>query len=129
MDRDRFRRLVRQAMLGLPPEFSSLLDNVEVIVRREPSEADREAGEVGPDSDLFGLYTGIPRTERASYGMTLPDRILIFQGPHERAFAPSEMAAEVRRTVRHEVAHHFGIDDARLDALERGRDEAGEARR
>ncbi len=116
-------------MLGLPPEFSSLLDNVEVIVRREPSSHDREAGQLGPEGDLFGLYTGIPLTERGSYGMALPDRILIFQGPHERAFAPSEMAAEVRRTVRHEVAHHFGIGDERLDALERRQDEAGGARR
>lgn len=106
-------------MLSLPPEFTSQIDNVEVIVRREPSEADREAGEVGPEDDLFGLYTGIPLTERASYGMALPDRILIFQGPHERAFPPPEMAAEVRRTVRHEVAHHFGISDERLDAIER----------
>lgn len=119
MDRDRFRRLVRRAMLSLPPAFTSQMDNVEVVVRREPSDADREAGEVEPGDDLFGLYTGIPLTERASYGMVLPDRILIFQGPHERAFAPAEMAAEVRRTVHHEVAHHFGISDERLDVLER----------
>lgn len=119
MDRDRFRRLVRRAMLSLPPEFTSQLDNVEVIVRREPSHADREASEVGREDDLFGLYTGIPLTERTSYGMALPDRIVIYQGPHERAFAPSEMEAEVRRTVHHEVAHHFGISDERLDMLER----------
>ncbi len=106
-------------MLSLPPEFTSQMDNVEVIVRREPSGADRAAGEVGPDDDLFGLYTGIPLTERASYGMALPDRIVIFQGAHERAFEPSEMEAEIRRTVHHEVAHHFGISDERLDVLER----------
>lgn len=106
-------------MLSLPLEFTSQMDNVEVVVRREPSDADREAGEVGPEDGLFGLYTGIPLTERASYGMVLPDRIVIFQGPHERAFAPSEMGAEVRRTVHHEVAHHFGISDERLDVLER----------
>lgn len=119
MDRDRFRRLVRRAVLSLPSEFSSRMDNVEVVVRREPSAADREAGEVGAEDDLFGLYTGIPLTDRASYGMALPDRIVIFQGPHERAFGPAEMEAEVHRTVRHEVAHHFGISDERLDVLER----------
>ncbi|RJQ07672.1 MAG: metallopeptidase family protein [Dehalococcoidia bacterium] len=119
MDRDRFRRLVRRAMLALPPEFSAQMDNVEVIVRREPSAADLAAGEVGGGDDLFGLYTGIPLTERAAYGMALPDRILIFQGPHERAFAPSEMGEQVRRTVHHEVAHHFGLSDERLDAIER----------
>lgn len=120
MDRDRFRRLVRRAMLALPPEFASQMANVEVIVRREPSDADREAGEVD-EGDLFGLYTGVPLTERNGYGNVLPDRILIFQGPHERAFPPSEIAREVLRTVHHEVAHHFGISDERLDVLERPR--------
>lgn len=119
MDKDRFRRLVRRAMLSLPPEFTSRMQNVEVIVRREPSDADRKVGDVEPVDDLFGLYTGIPLTERASYGMTLPDRILIFQGPHERAFSAAEMGEQVRRTVHHEVAHHFGISDERLDVLER----------
>ncbi len=106
-------------MLALPAEFSSQMANVEVIVRREPSNADRTAGEVDAGDDLFGLYTGVPLTERAAYGMALPDRILIFQGPHERAFAPSEMEDQVRRTVHHEVAHHFGLSDERLDAIER----------
>lgn len=119
MDRDRFRRLVRRAMLALPSEFTTQMDNVQVIVRREPSAADLASGEIGPDGDLFGLYTGIPLTERQSYGNTLPDRILIFQGPHERAFAAGDIAAEVQRTVHHEVAHHFGITDERLDALGR----------
>jgi len=108
-------------MLSLPPEFTAQMENVEVLVRREPSAADRAAGEVGPEDDLFGLYTGTPLTERASYGMALPDRIVIFQGPHERAFGPAEIAGEVRRTVHHEVAHHFGISDERLDSLERRR--------
>jgi predicted Zn-dependent protease with MMP-like domain len=119
MDRDRFRRLVRRAMLALPPEFTSQMANIEVIVRREPSMADRAAGGMAPEDDLFGLYTGVPLTERGSYGNTLPDRILIFQGPHERAFSTSEMAVQVKRTVHHEVAHHFGITDERLDALGR----------
>lgn len=119
MDRDRFRRLVRRAMLALPPEFTSQMDNVEVVVRREPSGADRRSGQMAAEDDLFGLYTGIPLTERNSYGNVLPDRIIIFQGPHERAFRASEMAIEVFRTVHHEVAHHFGISDERLDVLER----------
>ena len=67
--------------------------------------------------DLFGLYVGTPLTERLDYHMVLPDRILIFQGPHERAFPPDQLEDEIRRTVAHEVAHYFGIDDDRLDAL------------
>ncbi len=105
-------------MLALPPEFTEQMSNVEVVVRREPSLADLQAGEV-EEGDLFGLYTGVPLTDRHSYGNTLPDRIVIFQGPHERAFRSSEMAREVLRTVHHEVAHHFGISDERLDVLER----------
>ena len=67
--------------------------------------------------DLFGLYVGTPLTERADYHMVLPDRILVFQGPHERAFAPGDLDIEIRRTVAHEVAHFFGISDERLEAL------------
>ena len=79
----------------------------------------REAG-LRPGEELFGLYVGIPRTEREAYGMTLPDRIVIFQGPLCRHFGPAELVAEVQRTVLHEIAHHFGIDDHRLDEIGMG---------
>ena len=122
MERDRFRRLVRRALRTLPPEFARYLDNVDVVVQREPSAADLEQGGHGHDDDgnggdLFGLYVGTPLIERESYGMTLPDRIVIFQGPLERHFARHEIPEEVRKTVIHEIAHHFGMDDERLAAL------------
>ncbi len=117
MQRDRFRRLVHRAIDDLPPEFRRLVEHVAIVVEREPSAHDREEAELEDGDDLFGLYVGTPLTERLDYHMVLPDRILIFQGPHERAFPPDQLEDEIRRTVAHEVAHFFGIDDERLDAL------------
>jgi len=117
MTPEEFYQAVEEAMAGLPPEFAARLDNVAVVVRDDVTDEDlREAGlEAG--QELFGLYVGIPLTDRFSYNMTLPDRILIFQGPHERHFEDDELVDEIRRTVVHEVAHHFGIDDDRLHEL------------
>ncbi len=119
MERDRFRRLVRRAIRSLPPELAARLDNVDIVIEREPSPYDLQSAreEPGAGDVLFGLYIGTPLTEREQYGMTLPDRIVIFQGPLERAFQPRDIPREVRTTVVHELAHHFGIDDERLDAL------------
>lgn len=113
MHRDRFRRLVLRAVRSLPPELADYLDNVDIVIEREPRARDLESG----DGELFGLYVGTPLTDREQYGMTLPDRIVIYQGPLERHFDPRDMPREIRTTVIHELAHHFGIDDERLEAL------------
>jgi predicted Zn-dependent protease with MMP-like domain len=117
MDRNRFRRLVQRALDDLPPEVARHLDNVEMVIRREPSTADLDDSGGGSGDGLFGLYLGVPQTERESYGMTLPDRIAIYQGPLERAFHPRDIPREIRITVAHEIGHHFGIDDDRLHEL------------
>ncbi|MPZ98762.1 MAG: hypothetical protein GEU80_05365 [Dehalococcoidia bacterium] len=117
MDRDRFRRLVQRALRDLPPEFADYLDNVEVVIRREPTPEELRSGDHDPAGTLFGLYIGTPLVDRAGYHMTLPDQILIYQGPLERHFHPRDIPREVRTTVIHELAHHFGIDDERLEAL------------
>lgn len=117
MHRDRFRRLVHRAINDLPPEFRERIHGVAIVVEREPSAHDLHEAGMEPREDLFGLYVGTPLTERHDYHMVLPDRILIFQGPHERHFPPHRLAEEIRRTVAHEVAHFFGIDDDRLDEL------------
>ena len=109
--------MVQRAVEGIPPPFRPYLDNVAILVEREPSPADLAEAGLAPGEELFGLYVGTPLTERFDYHMVLPDRILIFQGPHERHFDRDDLSAEVRRTVIHEVAHHFGIDDERLDAM------------
>lgn len=117
MERERFRRLVQRAVDGLPAEVRARLDNVAVVVHREPTAEDRREAGIGPGEQLFGLYLGTPQTERNGYGMTLPDRIVIYQRPLERHFHPSELTREVQRTVLHELAHHFGIEDWRLAEL------------
>ena len=117
MQRDRFRRLVHRAVDDLPPEFRRMFENVAIVVEREASAEDRREAGLEPDEDLFGLYVGTPLTARHDYHMVLPDRILIFQGPHERAFPADRLEIEIQRTVAHEVAHFFGIDDARLEEL------------
>ncbi|MGE3856924.1 MAG: metallopeptidase family protein [Dehalococcoidia bacterium] len=117
MQRDRFRRLVYRAVEDLPAEFRPFLENVAIVVEREPSPEDCADAGIEAGDDLFGLYVGTPLTERHDYHMVLPDRILIFQGPHERHFPPHRLTAEIQRTVAHEIAHFFGIDDERLEAL------------
>ncbi|MDX6274630.1 MAG: hypothetical protein QOJ92_1840 [Frankiales bacterium] len=104
----RFEQLVSDALDSLPPELGRLMRNVAVVVEDEPEE-----------EGLFGLYEGVPLTERGEwYTGVLPDRISIYRVPICRACATeSEVIEEVRITVVHEVAHHFGIDDDRLDEL------------
>ena len=106
---DRFEELVADALDEIPDELWRLVDNVAVVVR-----------EGFDGSSLLGLYDGIPLTERdASYdGMVMPDRITIFRRPILAMCADeAEVVEQVRITVVHEVAHHFGIDDARLREL------------
>jgi len=111
----RFERIVQRAVASLGQEMQTRLNNVEIVVATEPG-----IDQAGEDIDqLFGLYEGIPLTERtSSYGMTLPDKITIFQGPLERSFtSPAALFEQIRVTVFHEIAHHFGIDEARLAEL------------
>jgi predicted Zn-dependent protease with MMP-like domain len=111
MPRDEFERLVTEAMDGVPSELVDVLDNVVVLVAEEPPP--------GEDLDLLGLYEGIPLTERdGGYSGVLPDHITIFRGPVLRMCSSwGEAVAEIRITVVHEIAHHFGIDDDRLHEL------------
>lgn len=119
LPRRRFERLVARALQDLPPAFAGRLANVEILIKRRPTPADLRAAGLDPGETLFGLYEGIPLTERTSdYGLVLPDRITLFQEPLEDACATEqELAEEVRRTVVHEIAHFFGIDDQRLHEL------------
>jgi len=116
--RRRFERLVARALDELPPDVAAMLDNVEVVVEDEPQPHHLAAGEA-VDEELFGLYEGVPRAERdSSYGLVLPDKVTIFRGPLERAFrSPAAIVREVRITVTHELGHHLGFDEARLDEL------------
>ena len=111
--RARFARLVRNALNELPDEFHQRIRNLEIVIEDEPSPEQTRDGET-----LLGLYEGTPLTDRGAQEPYLPDRICIFRGPIERMTAsPRRQAAIVRDTVVHEIAHHFGISDARLGEL------------
>lgn len=118
MERQMFERLVHIALGSIPGDFRRRLDNVDIIVEDWPS-TDQLAGHLVDDGELLlGLYEGVPLTERADYLQLLPDRITIFQGSIEAICTTNEeIVAEIRTTVIHEVAHHFGIDDERLHEL------------
>lgn len=118
MDRKRFEGLVAAAVAGLPEQFRDLLENVDVVVEDFPSRAqNRKAARGGT---LLGLYEGVPLIVRGSgYNMVVPDKITIFQNALESAFASdTKIEREVRKVVLHEIAHHFGLDDHRLEQIE-----------
>ena len=108
--RERFEELVGEALDSIPAGLTALIDNCVVLVEEEPPE---------DDPDVLGLYDGTPLTERDStYSLVVPDRITLFRGPLlEMCEDEEEVVREVRITVVHEIAHHFGIDDDRLHAL------------
>jgi predicted Zn-dependent protease with MMP-like domain len=104
-----FEEHVRRALDSLPAELREAMSNVEIVVEDENPE----------DPDIFGLYLGIPLPERHDYAGVLPDKIAIYRIPLEEEFGhdPALLEEEIRITVVHEVAHHFGIDDDRLAEL------------
>jgi predicted Zn-dependent protease with MMP-like domain len=114
-DLRRFERLVEDALAALPEELLSHLDNVQLTVEDVPP---ADPLSTGRDEVLLGLYQGVPKPARGWGGAALPDRITLFRRPLEaRAHSKTELADLVRETVVHEIAHHFGIDDDRLDEL------------
>jgi predicted Zn-dependent protease with MMP-like domain len=108
--RRRFEALVADALDELPGWIQGAMDNVAVLVEDRPPEGEEE---------LLGLYEGIAQTERLDYAGALPDRITLFRSTIEAEAGDSdeELRAVVAETIVHEVAHHFGISDERLEAL------------
>jgi len=116
-DRETFEGFVADALDSIPDEFRAEMDNVEVVVEEEPP-PDALGTPMPRGHTLFGLYHGVPKTARGIHYQSMPDKISIYRGPITRAFrTPSRIKEEVRRTVIHEIAHHFGIDDDRLHEL------------
>lgn len=121
MTPDEFDRLVAAAYERIPARFRRRLKNVALVVEPEPTRA--QLGRLGPGGTLLGLYEGRPLTKRSVFEpFAMPDRITIFQGPHERlARTPEHLARLVEETVWHEVAHYFGMDELQVRAAERKR--------
>jgi predicted Zn-dependent protease with MMP-like domain len=126
LTRKEFERLVDRALGKLPRRFRQRLQNIAVLVEDWADEATLEEMEIEPPDTLYGLYRGtdLPRRD-SSYGGVLPDVITIYQGPiQEDCDSVGEMEDLVRDTVIHEVGHYFGLDDERLEELERGEDDS-----
>jgi predicted Zn-dependent protease with MMP-like domain len=120
IQRAKFQDAVMQAINNLSPDFRQRLENVDIVVADWPTPVQLARNNVKSRYYLLGLYEGIPHTRRGQgYGMVLPDKITIFRKPIEtRCHSWEEVEKEVGKVVRHEIAHHFGIEEHRLQTLE-----------
>lgn len=113
-----FERLVDRALAGIPMPFRAALAEVAIVIEDEPSREQRRDNGLGRDDTLYGLYEGVPRTEWGADLVAVPNKISLFRLPLEEDFPhPDDLREEVRITVIHELAHHLGIDDERLEEL------------
>jgi predicted Zn-dependent protease with MMP-like domain len=117
--RSEFEELVEEALAGIPEDFREKLENVDVFVEDRPSAAERRELGLRPGETVFGVYRGAPVQDSAYGGrLELPNSITIYRKPFERTCrSRQEIIHEVRRTVLHEVGHHFGMSEARLREL------------
>lgn len=124
MDRKRFEWLVARAVEDLPEEFLTRLENIDVVVEDYPTPGQLRRLGLKHGETLLGLYEGVPQTERGRrYGLVPPDKITIFQRSIEaKCRHDAKISAEIQQVVKHEIAHHFGISDARLQQLEKDED-------
>lgn len=116
MNQDVFEQIVAEALEALPEHFREKLDNVEVVVKDWPDPDTLRLARVGHPAAVLGFYHGIPQTKRThNYGLVLPDKISIYQRPIEmRCRTAEQVRTLIHHVLRHEIAHHFGLDDDRL---------------
>ena len=132
MERKQFERHVADALASIPKRFRLALRNIAIVVEDEPDSDLLAEMEIEPPDTLLGLYQGTPLTDRRwDYGNALPDRILIFQGPHERAAQDDEdLVVAIGETLIHEVGHYFGLSEEEIEEIEEkywhGQGDAGE---
>ena len=121
MNRDTFEELVERTVHTLPREFLDRMENIDIVVQEYADQDQLSKARVKRKESLLGLYEGVPLTKRSTrYGLVVPDRISIFQKPIESLCRnDGEIAEEIRKVVIHEIAHHFGISDARLREIEK----------
>jgi predicted Zn-dependent protease with MMP-like domain len=115
-----FERRVTEALSTIPRRFRNAMRNIAIVVEDEPSSELLREMEIEPGDTLFGLYQGIPLTERHwGQGNTLPDRITLFQGPHEReAEDGDDLLASIAETLIHEIGHYFGLSEDEIQLIE-----------
>lgn len=119
MEKEDFEKIVTEAIESIPEEFQKKLDNVDIIVEEEPTAEQENSLRTSKSTTVLGLYEGVPLSKRTHlYGMVMPDKICIFRKNIEKLCrTPEEIKRMVVHTIRHELAHHFGISDKRLRDL------------
>lgn len=118
-DKD-FEKLIGEAMDELPEHYAQNMNNVAITYEDEPTPEQREKLRLRCNETLFGLYEGVPLPQRgAGYTMVLPDKITLFKKPLQHAtHSADHFKAQIKHTLWHELAHHFGLDHGRIHALE-----------
>jgi predicted Zn-dependent protease with MMP-like domain len=121
MKREEFEALVAKTIENLPLEFRERLENVDIVVEQWPNRGQLRQARAKNPGQLLGLYQGVPQIRRGrGYGLVLPDKISIFQGPVEaQCRFGEEVETKIVEVVRHEIAHHFGLDDRTLQEIEK----------
>jgi predicted Zn-dependent protease with MMP-like domain len=120
MTRDRFRQLVDEALGTIPEEFREAMHNIAIVVEDAPSPAKLEEVGIEPPDTLFGLYEGVPLTERGwADGNALPDKITLYQQPIEDASADEDdIVVGIGETLIHEIGHYFGLSEEEIEEIE-----------
>ena len=120
MQRGLFEKYVAEALASIPQRFRTAMQNIAIVVEDEPSPELLAEMDIEPPDTLLGLYQGTPLTERHwGYGNTLPDRVLIFQGPHERsAEDEDDLIVAIAETLIHEIGHYFGLSEEEIEEIE-----------
>jgi predicted Zn-dependent protease with MMP-like domain len=120
VERKQFEQLVAEALASVPSRFRGAMKNIAIVVEDEPSSELLDEMGIEPPDTLLGLYQGTPLTERTwAYGNALPDRVLIFQGPHERdADDEDDLVVAIGETLIHEIGHYFGLSEEEIQEIE-----------
>jgi predicted Zn-dependent protease with MMP-like domain len=123
MDQKEFEKLVQEGIAQIPKKFQKLLENVAIVIDDRPTREQLRKVKLPETAMLFGLYEGVPKTKRgAHYANVLPDKITIFKKAIESvAKDPENIKKIVKRTVWHEIAHHFGLSEKEVRQLEKKR--------
>jgi predicted Zn-dependent protease with MMP-like domain len=118
--RKQFERHVAEALASIPRRFRDAMHNIAIVVEDEPAPELLADMEIEPPDTLLGLYQGTPLTERRwDYGNALPDRVLLFQGPHEReADDEDDLVVAIGETLIHEIGHYFGLSEEEIEEIE-----------